>query len=107
MARAARLTSGIGAAAGGLSAAQWFAPASLLALPLELGAETVLIGAVEVVLVGELHELHGRPATGRRPHPRGGLPGQLVRPALGGRGRRSRARLAARRRGAAGAAPPP
>jgi len=62
--RAARLTSAIGAAAGGFSATHWFLPASLLALPLELGAETVLIAGVEVVLIGELHELHGRPATG-------------------------------------------
>ena len=60
IARAARLTSGIGAATGGLTAAHWFAPASLLMLPLELGAETVLIGGVEVVLIGELHELYGR-----------------------------------------------
>jgi hypothetical protein len=64
VARAARLTSGIGAATGGLMAAHWFAPPSLLALPLELGAETVLIGGVEVVLIGELHELYGRPASG-------------------------------------------
>jgi hypothetical protein len=64
VARAARLTSGIGAATGGLAAAHWLAPASLLAVPLELGAETVLIAAVEVVLIGELHELHGRPAPG-------------------------------------------
>jgi hypothetical protein len=64
VARAARLTGGIGAATGGLSGAHWFAPASLLLLPLELGAETVLIAAVEVVLIGELHELHGRPAPG-------------------------------------------
>jgi hypothetical protein len=64
VARAARLTGGIGAATGGLSAAHWFSPASLLTLPLELGAETVLLGAVEVVLVGELHELHGRRAPG-------------------------------------------
>ena len=64
VARAARVTTGIGAAAGGLSAASWFAPQSLLALPLELGAETVLIAGVEIVLVGELHELHGRPARG-------------------------------------------
>ncbi|HLM04062.1 MAG TPA: hypothetical protein VK402_02600 [Blastococcus sp.] len=64
VARAARITSGIGAATGGLTAASWFAPASLLALPLELGAETVLTAGVEVVLIGELHELHGRPATG-------------------------------------------
>jgi hypothetical protein len=58
--RAAKLTTGIGAATGGLVAAQWLAPASLLALPLELGAETVLVAAVELVLVGELHELYGR-----------------------------------------------
>ncbi|MCF6743569.1 hypothetical protein E9529_04645 [Blastococcus sp. KM273128] len=62
--RAARVTSGIGAATGGLSAAHWFAPPSLLAVPLELGAETVLVAAVEVVLIGELHELHGRRAPG-------------------------------------------
>jgi hypothetical protein len=60
VARAARLTSTIGAAVGGLSAAHWFAPASLIALPLELGAETVLVAGVEVVLIGELHELYGR-----------------------------------------------
>lgn len=64
IARAARVTTGIGAAAGGLSAAQWLAPPSLLVLPLQLGAETVLVAAVEVVLVGELHELYGRPAPG-------------------------------------------
>jgi hypothetical protein len=64
VARAARLTSRVGAAAGGLSAAHWFAPPSLLALPLEIGAETVLIAGVEVVLIGELHELYGRGATG-------------------------------------------
>ncbi|MBW8767216.1 MAG: hypothetical protein JF630_13645 [Geodermatophilales bacterium] len=64
VARAARLTGGIGAAAGGFSAARRFAPLSLLTLPLELGAETALIAGVEVVLVGELHELYGRPAPG-------------------------------------------
>lgn len=64
VARAARLTSTVGAATGGLSAAHWLAPASLLALPLELGAETVLIAGIEIVLIGELHELHGRPAAG-------------------------------------------
>jgi hypothetical protein len=64
VARAARLTSRVGAATGGLSAAHWLAPPSLLALPLELGAETVLVAGVEVVLLGELHELYGRPAAG-------------------------------------------
>jgi len=64
VARATRLTGAIGAATGGLAAAQWFAPPSLVAVPLELGAQTVLVAAVEVVLVGELHELAGRPALG-------------------------------------------
>jgi hypothetical protein len=58
--RAAKLTTGIGAATGGLAAAHWLATPSLLALPLELGAETALVAAVELVLVGELHELYGR-----------------------------------------------
>ncbi|MGY1715862.1 hypothetical protein ACI78R_15475 [Geodermatophilus sp. SYSU D01106] len=62
--RAARMTAAVGAATGGLSAAHWFAPPSLVALPLELGAETLLTAAVEVVLLGELHELYGRPAAG-------------------------------------------
>ncbi|WP_457026936.1 hypothetical protein [Geodermatophilus sp. SYSU D01119] len=62
--RAARMTAAVGAATGGLSAAHWFAPPSLVALPLELGAETLLTAAVEVVLLGELHELYGRPAPG-------------------------------------------
>jgi hypothetical protein len=64
VARAVRLTSGVGVATGGLAAAQWFAPPSLIALPLELGVETVLVAAIEVALVGELHELYGRPAQG-------------------------------------------
>ncbi|RBY86753.1 hypothetical protein DQ244_19005 [Blastococcus sp. TBT05-19] len=58
--RAVRATSGIGAAVGGLSAAHWLAPPSLLAVPLELGAETVLVAAVEIALIAELHELHDR-----------------------------------------------
>jgi hypothetical protein len=67
VARATKLTGGIGAAAGGLTATQWFAPFSLIAMPLELGAQTALVAAVEVVLVGELHELAGRPAPGDAP----------------------------------------
>ena len=62
--RAARATSRIGAAAGGLTAAHALAPPTLLAVPVELGVETVLVAAVEVALIGELHELHGRPAAG-------------------------------------------
>lgn len=64
VARSARLTAGIGAATGGLSAVQWMATPSLIALPVELGTETVLVAAVEVVLLGELHELYGRGVEG-------------------------------------------
>jgi hypothetical protein len=64
VARAARLTGAVGAATGGLVTAQWFAPPSLVAVPLEMGAQTVLVAAVEVVLIGELHELYRRPAAG-------------------------------------------
>lgn len=64
VARAARLTARIGAATGGLTAAHRFTPASLLTVPLGVGVETVLTAAVEIVLIGELHELHGRPAPG-------------------------------------------
>lgn len=64
VARATRLTGAVGAATGGLAAAQWLAPPSLVAVPLEMGAQTVLVAAVEVVLVGELHELYRRPAPG-------------------------------------------
>ncbi|NEM05608.1 hypothetical protein [Geodermatophilus normandii] len=62
--RSSRLTAAVGAATGGLAAAHWFATPSLVALPLELGAETLLTAAVEVVMLGELHEIHGRPAAG-------------------------------------------
>ncbi|RBY90585.1 hypothetical protein [Blastococcus sp. TF02A-26] len=62
--RAARLTAAVGGATGGLSAAHWFAPPSMIALPLELAAETVLTAAVEIVLLGELHELYGRVPAG-------------------------------------------
>lgn len=64
VARSARLTAGVGAATGGLSAVQWFATPSLVVIPIELGVETLLVAAVEVVLVGELHELYGHAAPG-------------------------------------------
>ncbi len=55
---AARVCGTIGAAAGGLAAAQWLATPSLLAVPVELAAETLLLAAVEVKLVAELHEIY-------------------------------------------------
>lgn len=60
---AARVTGGIGGAAGGLAAAQWLAIPTMMAVPVELAAETLLVAAVEIKLVAELHELYGvRPA---------------------------------------------
>ncbi len=60
---AARVSAAIGGAAGGLAAAQWLATPSLLAVPVELAAETLLVAAVELKLVAELHEIYGA-----RPH---------------------------------------
>ncbi|MDQ3475882.1 MAG: hypothetical protein M3492_05970 [Actinomycetota bacterium] len=61
---AARVTGTIGGAAGGLAAAQWFATPSLIALPVELAAETLLVAAVELKLVAELHEIYDARPTG-------------------------------------------
>lgn len=60
---AARISGTIGATAGGLAAAQWLVTPSLLAVPVELAAETLLVAAVELKLVAELHEIYdARPA---------------------------------------------
>jgi len=55
---AARVSGAIGGAAGGLAAAQWLITPSLIALPVELAAETLLVAAVELKLVAELHEIY-------------------------------------------------
>ncbi len=63
VAAAQRVSGTIGGAAGGLAAAQWLATPSLIAVPLELAAETLLVAAVELKLVAELHEIYdARPA---------------------------------------------
>ncbi len=60
---AARVCGAIGAGVGGLAAAEWVAAPSLLAVPVELAAETLLVAAVELKLVAELHEIYdARPA---------------------------------------------
>lgn len=56
---AARVTAGVGAAGGALSAAQLSAPPSLVAAPLQVAAETVAVVLVELKLVAELHVAHG------------------------------------------------
>jgi hypothetical protein len=61
---AARATTGIGAAGGSIAAVEWVATPILLSAPILLAAETVAVVAVELKLIGELHEVYGRPITG-------------------------------------------
>jgi hypothetical protein len=61
---AARATAGIGAAGGGVASVEWIAAPTLLSAPILLAAETVGVVAVELKLIGELHEVYGQPVTG-------------------------------------------
>jgi uncharacterized protein (DUF697 family) len=61
---AARATAGIGAAGGGVASIEWAAPPTLLSAPVLLAAETVAVVAIELKLIGELHEVYGQPVTG-------------------------------------------
>jgi hypothetical protein len=64
---AARTTAAVGAATGALAAASETTPATWGTLPLELAAETLVVVAVEMKLVAELHEAAGLPLpTGMR-----------------------------------------
>lgn len=62
---AARATAGVAAAGGGIAAVEWAAPPTLLSAPVLLGAETVAVVAIELKLVGELHEAYGVPVPGQ------------------------------------------
>lgn len=61
---AALATAGIGAAGGGVSAVQWTVAPTLLSAPVLIAAETVAVVAVELKLVGELHEVYQLPMDG-------------------------------------------
>ena len=61
---AARATAGIGAVGGGVAAVEWVATPTLLSAPILLAAETVTVVAIELKLMGELHEAYGRPIDG-------------------------------------------
>ncbi|HEY2793357.1 MAG TPA: hypothetical protein VGJ28_13415 [Micromonosporaceae bacterium] len=61
---AARATAAIGAAGGGIAAVEWVATPTLLTAPVLLATETVAVVAVEIKLIGELHELYGVPIEG-------------------------------------------
>lgn len=61
---ASRMTAGIGAVGGGVAAIEWVATPTLLTTPVLLAAETAVVVAVELKLIGELHELYGSPIQG-------------------------------------------
>lgn len=61
---AARATAAVGAVGGGVAAIEWVATPTLLSAPVLIAAETVAVVAIEIKLVGELHELYGSPVTG-------------------------------------------
>ncbi|MFL6139951.1 MAG: hypothetical protein ACJ74O_19420 [Frankiaceae bacterium] len=61
---ASRTTAAVGAAGGAIAAAEMVVPPTLLGIPLQLAAETLLVVAVELRLIGELHEVHGQPVAG-------------------------------------------
>lgn len=58
---ASRATAGVGAAGGGVAAVEWVVTPTLLSAPVLLAAETVAVVAIELKLIGELHEVHGLP----------------------------------------------
>ncbi|WP_243706080.1 hypothetical protein [Micromonospora sp. KC721] len=58
---ASRATAGVGAAGGGVAAVEWAVTPALLSAPVLLAAETVAVVAVELKLIGELHEVYGLP----------------------------------------------
>jgi len=61
---ASRVTAAIGAAGGGVAAVEWAVTPSLLSAPVLLAAETVAVVAVEIKLIGELHEVYRKPVPG-------------------------------------------
>jgi len=61
---ASRVTAAVGVGGGGLAAVEWVAPPALLTAPVLIAAETVVVVAVEVKLIAELHEAYGVPIEG-------------------------------------------
>jgi hypothetical protein len=56
---AAKATGAVGAAGGALAAVEFAAPPALLSTPFQIGAETLVIAAIEIKLIAELHEVYG------------------------------------------------
>ncbi|MDQ1627484.1 MAG: hypothetical protein QOI54_1228 [Actinomycetota bacterium] len=58
---AAKASAAVGAAGGVLAAVEFAAPPTLLSAPAQIAGETLLIAAIEVKLIAELHEVYGVP----------------------------------------------
>nr|WP_245623146.1 hypothetical protein [Spirillospora albida] len=56
---AANGTTAVGAAGGALAAAEFAAPPLLLTAPAQIAAETLVVAAIEVKMIAELHEVYG------------------------------------------------
>ena len=63
---AVRTTAAVGAAAGAITAVEVVAPPLLLTAPVLLSSETLVVVAVELKLVAELHVVYGRAPMGTR-----------------------------------------
>ncbi len=61
---AAVATAGIGATSGGVAAVEWTVTPTLLSAPVLLAVETVAVVAIEIKLIGELHEVYRQPVPG-------------------------------------------
>ncbi|MGH3098948.1 MAG: hypothetical protein ACRDMV_23420 [Streptosporangiales bacterium] len=49
----------VGAAGGALAAVEYAAPPTLLSVPVQIAAETLVVAAIEIKLIAELHEVYG------------------------------------------------
>jgi hypothetical protein len=56
---ASNATTAVGAAGGALAAVEFMAPPTLLTAPAQLAAEALVVAAIEVKLIAELHEVYG------------------------------------------------
>ena len=59
VAAAAKATGAVGAAGGALAAVEFTAMPTLLTVPVQIAAETLLVAVIEVKLIAELHEVYG------------------------------------------------
>jgi hypothetical protein len=61
--RASVASATIGGVSGAVMSAETFTPPAWIAMPFELVFETIAVAVIELKLVGELHEVYGRPVT--------------------------------------------